>query len=96
MDDTNKTPVFIISDAVLKGETADIYFAHTLSILRKENLNPVAVMELFPGRAGILCGMEEVKALLKKILVEVECEVWALNEGDAMDVKEVVLRIKAP
>ncbi|UCD09343.1 MAG: nicotinate phosphoribosyltransferase [Dehalococcoidales bacterium] len=96
MDDTSKTPEFIISDAVLKGETADIYFTHTLSILRKENLNPVAVMELFPGHAGILCGMEEIKTLLKKILAKVECEVWALNEGDAMDAKEVVLRIKAP
>lgn len=96
MDKKKKTPEFITSEAVLKGETADIYFDHTLSILRKENINQVAVMEFFPGRAGILCGMEEVKALLQKVLSGVECEVWALQEGDAMDAKEVVLRIKAP
>jgi nicotinate phosphoribosyltransferase len=96
MDDKKRIPGFILSEAVLKGETADIYFAHTLSILRNENINPVAVMEIFPARAGILCGMEEVKVLLKKVLAGVECEVWALNEGDVMDAKEVVLRIKAP
>ncbi len=87
---------FESSDAVLKGETADIYFAHTLSILRKENINPVAVMEFFPARAGIVCGIEEVKTLLKKVLDGTECEVWSLEEGDTMDDKEVVLRIKAP
>ncbi|MFC1947525.1 nicotinate phosphoribosyltransferase [Chloroflexota bacterium] len=96
MNDEMRSPEFTLSDAVLKGETADIYFDHTLSILRKENINPVAVMEVFPGRAGMLCGMEEVKTLLKTVLSRVECEVWALNEGDGMDAKEVVLRIKAP
>jgi nicotinic acid phosphoribosyltransferase len=85
MNDKKKTPEFTISNAVLKGETADVYFDHTLSILRSENLNPVAVMEFFPGRAGTLCGMEEVKSLLNNVLSEVECEVWALNEGDAME-----------
>ena len=56
MDKKRKTPEFKSSEDVLKGETADIYFDHTLSILRSENLNPVAVMEFFSGRAGILCG----------------------------------------
>ncbi len=90
------TPEFEPTEAVLSGETADIYFAHTLEILRKEGLNPVAAMEVFPSRAGILCGIEEVKALLDKVLPKDDCEVWALAEGDAMDSKEVVLRIKAP
>ena len=89
MDDKKKTPDFKFSEVVLNGETADIYFAHTLTILRVENINPTAVMELFPGRAGILCGMEEVKALLQKVLAKVECEVWALNEGDTMDARKL-------
>ena len=84
------------AEAVLSGETADIYFAHTIDILRHEALNPVATMEIFPSRAGILCGIEEVKALLTKILPEDRSEVWALTEGEAMDRKEVVLRITAP
>jgi nicotinate phosphoribosyltransferase len=83
------------SQAVLSGETADIYFARTVDILRREKLNPVATMEVFPGRAGILCGIEEVKALLAKAL-PANGEVWALGEGDPMERKEVVLRITAP
>ncbi len=83
------------SQAVLSGETADIYFARTIDILRREKLNPVATMEVFPSRAGILCGIEEVKALLAKAL-PANGEVWALGEGDPMERKEVVLRITAP
>jgi nicotinate phosphoribosyltransferase len=91
-----KTPKFVPSESVLSGGTADIYFAHTIEILRKEGLNPVATMEIFPSRVGILCGIEEVKALLNRVLPEDNREVWALNEGDPMEEKEVVLRIKAP
>jgi nicotinate phosphoribosyltransferase len=81
---------------VLAGETADIYFARTIEILRREGINPVAVMEVFSGRAGILCGMAEVQALLNKVLPEDNREVWALCEGNTIATKEVVLRIKAP
>ena len=91
-----KLAKFEPSAAVLSGETADIYFAHTIDILRHEALNPVATMEVFSSRAGIICGMEEVKALLAEVLPEDNREVWALAEGEAMDRKEVVLRITAP
>ena len=91
-----KPPKFEPNEAVLSGETADIYFARTIEILRHEKLNPVATMEVFTSRAGILCGMEEVKALLSRVLPEDNREVWALAEGEAMDRKEVVLRITAP
>ncbi|MCL0091684.1 nicotinate phosphoribosyltransferase [Dehalococcoidales bacterium] len=91
-----KLPKFKPAEAVLSGETADVYFARTIDILRYEGLNPVATMEIFPAQAGILCGMEEVKALLAKVLPEGNREVWALAEGEAMSSKEVVLRITAP
>jgi nicotinate phosphoribosyltransferase len=91
-----KSPEFEPAEDVLSGVTADVYFYHTLDILRKEGLNPVATMEFFPGHAGILCGMAEVKALLARVLTEVDCEVWALEEGDTMDARDVVLRITAP
>ena len=91
-----KPPKFEPSEAVLSGETADIYFARTIDILRQEALNPVATMEIFSSRAGLLCGMEEVKALLAKVLPEANREVWALGEGETMSRKEVVLRITAP
>ena len=53
-------------------------------------------MEIFPRHDGILCGMEEVKALLAEVLPEDKREVWALAEGEAMKAKEVALRITAP
>lgn len=81
---------------VLSGETADVYFARTIEILHREGLNPVATMEVFSSRAGVLCGMEEVKALLVRVLPEGNREVWALAEGEEMEKKEVVLRITAP
>jgi len=91
-----KLPKFEPDEAVLSGETADIYFAHTIDILRHEGLSPVATMELFSSRAGILCGIEEVKSLLERVLPEDKREVWALAEGEAIQEKEVVLRITAP
>jgi len=91
-----KPAKFEPTEAVLSGETADIYFAHTVEILRHEALNPVATMEVFSSRAGILCGIEEVKVLLARVLPEDNREVWTLAEGEAMDRKEVALRITAP
>jgi nicotinate phosphoribosyltransferase len=81
---------------VLSGETADVYFVRTVDILLQEKLNPTATMEAFTSRDGILCGIEEVKALLSSVLPEDKREVWALAEGEAMSRKEVVLRITAP
>jgi len=89
-------PHFEIPDSWLSGETADIYFPRTVEILKKEKTNPVATMEVFPKRGGIVCGMGEVKTLLEKVLPESNSEVWALSEGEPFDEKEVVLRIKAP
>jgi nicotinate phosphoribosyltransferase len=89
-------PKFKPSRDVLSGETADIYFVRTIDILRQEGLNPVATMEVFGSRAGLLCGIEEVKALLAEALPEDSREVWALEEGQPIAAKEVVLRITAP
>jgi nicotinate phosphoribosyltransferase len=89
-------PRFEIPDSWLNGETADIYFPRTVEILKKEGINPVATMEVFPRRDGILCGIEEVKALLAQVLPKDNSEVWALSQGEPFDGKEVVLRIRAP
>ncbi len=89
-------PKFEPSEAVLSGDTSDIYFVRAVDILREEGLNPTATMEVFSSRAGIVCGMEEVKALLAEALPEDNREVWALAEGETMAAKEVALRITAP
>ena len=89
-------PRFKPSPEVLAGDTADVYFLRTMEILRKEGLNPKATMEVFGSRAGVLCGIEEVKALLTEVLPGDNREVWALGEGETMSDREVVLRITAP
>ncbi len=91
-----KKPEFEPEADVLSGKTADVYFAHTVDILRREGINPVATMEVFSSRAGLVCGLEEVKALLARVLPEDNREVWARDEGGEMDRKEVVLRFTAP
>lgn len=83
------------TDEVLQGETADVYFNRTIEILRRDRLNPVATMEFFPSRNGILCGMREVRALLEEVLPQ-GAEVWALEDGESFAKKEVILRICAP
>ena len=91
-----KPAEFKLSPDVLSGETADVYFARTVEILKLEGLNPMATMEFFASRAGVLCGMGEVKALLERVLPKDKSEVWALADGDDIKPKEVVLRITAP
>ncbi len=91
-----KKPEFEPDASILSGKTADVYFAHTVDILRREGVNPVATMEVFSSRAGLVCGLEEVKALLARVLPGDNREVWARDEGGEMDRKEVVLRFTAP
>jgi nicotinate phosphoribosyltransferase len=81
-----------INEAILSGQTADVYFVRTKEILRKEGLNPVVTAEIFSARAGVLCGMHEVLALLRRVLSR-GASVEALDEGERIEAKEVVLRI---
>ena len=86
---------FAPSEQILSGKTADIYFLNARRILEQEGLNPRVTMEIFPSRSGVLCGMNEVKAILARVLPP-NSEVWAVSEGESMDRKEVVLRISGP
>ena len=80
---------------VLAGDTADVYFLRTKQVMERAGLNPIATMEVFPSRDGLLCGMRETQALLSKVLPR-DAEVWALTEGDPIAAQEVALRITAP
>jgi nicotinate phosphoribosyltransferase len=82
-------------DPILLGQTADVYFMRTRHIMETEDLDPIVSVEVFPNADGLLCGMKEVIALLRRVL-PAEVEVWALEEGTLMQSKEVVLRITAP
>ncbi len=80
---------------VLAGDTADVYFLRTRQVMEAEGLNPIATMEVFPHRDGLLCGMREVEALLRETLPK-GAEAWALDEGETISQREVMLRINAP
>ena len=74
---------------------SDIYFKRAVTILESQQIEAIVAMEIFSNGTGTLCGIEEAKILLKKVLLP-GSEVWALADGDQFDRKEVVLRIKAP
>ncbi len=91
----NSEDRFAPSEKILSGETADVYFLNARRILEQEKVDPRVTMEVFPARAGVLCGMREVEGILRRVLPR-GSEVWGLTEGEAMDEREVVLRIRGP
>ena len=86
------------SREILSGDSADVYFARASEILEREGLDPLVTMEIFARHDAILCGIDEAKNLLGHVLAECdpnEVTVEALGDGDAIEPKEVVLRIRA-
>lgn len=84
------------SHEILSGATADVYFARANSILDREGLDPVVTMEVFCREDAILCGMGEATNLLGHVLAnEPGVIVEAMQDGDVVTPKEVVLRIRA-
>ena len=72
--------------------------------MRLESLNPKVLMDFSAPRPGVLCGVEEAKALLLNVLPKVEhdnqvnngsdvVQVWAMEEGEKFEAGEPVLRV---
>jgi nicotinate phosphoribosyltransferase len=83
---------------IMSGATADVYFARAQSILDREGLDPLVTMELFCRRDAVLCGIDEAKNLIGHVLADVnpdETVLEALDDGDVIAPKEIVLRIRA-
>ena len=100
------SPQFEIRPSLIKGDPADAYLHWTKEVMRLESLNPVVTMDLYASNDGVLCGVEEVKALLKSVLpqndsdnpvetLENEVQVWALDEGEGFTAGEPLIRIIA-
>jgi len=86
------------SHEILSGDSADVYFARAELILREEGLDPLVTMEVFAREHAILCGIDEAKNLLGHVLASAdpaETRLEALDDGDTIEPKEVVLRIQA-
>ena len=86
------------SSEILSGATGDVYFARAQSILEREGIDPIVTMEVFCREDAVLCGMDEAKNLIGHVLAACdpsETRVDALEDGDRIAPKEVVLRIRA-
>jgi nicotinate phosphoribosyltransferase len=86
------------SHEILSGDSADVYFARAESILDREGLDPVVTMEVFARQHAVVCGIDEARNLLGHVLAAADPEVTrleALEDGDVIEPKEVVLRIRA-
>jgi nicotinate phosphoribosyltransferase len=86
------------SHEILSGDSADVYFARAESILAHEGRDPLVTMEVFTRQDAVLCGIDEAKNLLGHVLAGAdpgETRVEALDDGDTIAPKEIVLRIHA-
>lgn len=88
MDDSRQFPFL---PQVLSGETADVYFIRTAEVLGALELDPAVAMEIFPGKAGMCCGIREVVQLLAQ--AGFDGEVWGLDEAEPMAAGDAVLEI---
>lgn len=80
-------------DEIASGATTDIYFVRTLEILRSLGLeNTRVTADIFARKKGIFAGSPEVLSLLQ----EADIEVFCLEEGEAFERKEVLMRISGP
>ncbi len=85
------------SHEILSGDSADVYFARADSILAAEGLDPLVTMEVFTRHDAVLCGIDEAKNLLGHVLATAdptETQVEALDDGDDIGPREIVLRIR--
>ena len=98
------TPQFDIRPSLIKGDPADAYLHWTKEVMRLESLNPKVLMDFSAPNSGVLCGVEEAKALLLNVLPKVEqdnqtnngndvVQVWAMEEGEKFEAGEPVLRV---
>ena len=86
------------SHEILSGDSADVYFARAESILASEGRDPLVTMEVFAREEAVLCGIDEARNLLGHVLATAdptETRLEALHDGDAIEPKEIVLRIRA-
>lgn len=84
------------STEILSGATADVYFARASRILDREGVDPVVTMEVFCREDAVLCGIGEATNLIGHVLAnEPSAVVEAMQDGDLVTPKEVVLRIRA-
>ncbi|SDH72783.1 nicotinate phosphoribosyltransferase [Alteribacillus bidgolensis] len=92
---TNKT--FKFDERVRSGWFSAVYFLKTREIAEKYKSNDIVTMQFFQKSHAVLCGTDEVIALIKTFSKNPdELEIYSLEDGDKVKPFETVLTITGP
>lgn len=92
---TNKT--FKFDERVREGWFSAVYFLKTREIVEKYKPDNIVTMQFFQKENAILCGTDEVIALVKTFAKNPEqLEIRSLKDGDKISPYETVLTITGP
>lgn len=92
---TNNT--FKFDERVGEGWFSAVYFLKTREIVKKHRKNQIVTMQFFQKSSGVLCGTDEVIALIKTFSTNPEeLEIYSLKDGDKINPFETVLTITGP
>ncbi|MCX8002935.1 MAG: nicotinate phosphoribosyltransferase, partial [Anoxybacillus mongoliensis] len=92
---TNKT--FKFDERVRDGWFSAVYFLKTREIVKQFRPNNIVTMQFFQKEHAVLCGTDEVIALLHTFADEPEkLEIYSLKDGDKISPFETVLTITGP
>jgi len=76
---------------------ADKYFRRSREIMQKEGLNPSVKYQAFiQGGKGIVCGIDEAIAIIRKYAPGKGIEIKALHDGENYSEKETIMEITGP
>lgn len=82
-------------EKIMNGYYSDAYFLRTREILVQDNVHPKVLMQVFQREFQILCGIDEVIALLRTCAYNPDkLVIHALHDGDAIEPWETVLTIE--
>ncbi|WP_196593177.1 nicotinate phosphoribosyltransferase [Pectinatus sottacetonis] len=82
-------------DKIKKGFYSDIYFLRTQEILEQSNIKPHVTVQVFQRDYAMLCGIDEVIALIRKCSRNPQgLKIKALHDGDKIAPWETVMTIE--
>jgi nicotinate phosphoribosyltransferase len=92
---TNRT--FKFDERIKEGWFSAVYFLKTKEIVKKYKPNNIVTMQFFQKEYAVICGTDEVIALVKTFADNPEeLEIYSLKDGDKISPFETVLMIKGP
>jgi nicotinate phosphoribosyltransferase len=92
---TNQT--FKFDERVKDGWFSAVYFLKTKEIVEKFLVDNIITMQFFQKNHAVLCGTDEVIALIKTFATNPEeLEIFSLKDGDKVSPFETMLTIKGP